>query len=277
MCTQLNNKTDENLRNPSLDGDCVHLVLLRTLKKIGHMVTYITPGSVRPDAWCKDQRTSPPSELFQLEGRSIPSSGWYNKRTSHWVVNRCALIDLYCLNGGLRKSKFFLSLGNTELFYVPSRRSLHPEADAQTGGPVLPGLRSSLLHLHHRSCAAKGMLLKQNQPIHMIFCSSSVLKAKGLWITRLAFCSVQRPSPRFWAFTGLATRTPRTTRRRSWTCWWWRTSSTDARWLRLAPAATIMPTADLKWGMRILVGGIVWAPWGVEECPWGYFPGPHLW
>lgn len=42
--------------------------------------------------------------------------------------------------------------------------------------------------------------------------------------------------PRRWqrssACTGLATRTPRTTPRRNWTCSSWKTCSMDARWLR---------------------------------------------
>lgn len=37
---------------------------------------------------------------------------------------------------------------------------------------------------------------------------------------------------RFWVFTVLATRTLRTTPRRSLTCLWWRTSFMDARWRR---------------------------------------------
>lgn len=50
-------------------------------------------------------------------------------------------------------SRFFN--GETSPPLCPGRWPLHPEADAQTGGAVLPGLCSSLLYLHHWSCAAE--------------------------------------------------------------------------------------------------------------------------
>lgn len=46
------------------------------------------------------------------------------------------------------------------LFPFPVRWPVHSEADAPTGGPILPRLCSSLLHLHHWGCAAEGLHLK---------------------------------------------------------------------------------------------------------------------